>query len=775
MTNSIEPSLEDYWGIVLRRKWLILVSVLVATGVAIVLCVVLPKSYRSTTTVLVESQKIPESYVQSVVGGTIEERLTSIQQVVMSRSLLTQVAEEFHLLNEGISPEEKEGAINAMRRNVKVETVDSSGARGRSIEAFSISFAHEDPMIAMRVTERFASQFIEQNLKIREQLVEGASDFLEQELRLSKEKLEAQETLISEFKTKNIGELPQQMEANLRSLDRIQLELNATSEGIQNVSSRLSAIEKQINEYKVTGRTTSTGDANQSGAGRADPLIVRLAELERSLAALKAADYKDTYPDVVSTRQEIEAVKGQLAEKYGVAKEEVKQGASSGFDPVMKELLWQRETARIELEGLKEREHRLVAQKKQFEGRVERTPAHEQDLMILVRDYENTQKNYQALLEKKLNARVAENLEKRQKGEQFRIIDPANLPVVPEKPNRPLILLGGFALGCVLGFGSAFGLELLRPAFRRPEEAEGLLGLPILAAIPSFGILLGGKRYLPNTSGVTPASPGAKNAALLPYNTKGNGNGASSVGGALSFPLNRPTQGEPSLNLIAKWWPHSMIAEQYRVAATRLTLMSTGERRSVALVTSSVMGEGKSSTVVNLGHVFAQALDKNTLIIDCDLKRPTVSKYLSIPQGPGLADYWAGTHPLEACLHKVGDVPLWVLPAGSQTSKFVELSKIRQLEQLLDQLRPRFDHILLDAPPVFPLADLNVLSRMADVMVFVIRAGKTGRDVVEKALKTLRPQCQVGLILAGIESTSMPYYLYQYDDPVGARHKWAKE
>jgi polysaccharide biosynthesis transport protein len=767
MTNTVELGFQDYWEMVVRRKWLIVSCVVSAIGVASALCVVLPRSFRSTTTVLVESQKIPESYVQSVVGGTIEERLSSIQQVVLSRSLLTQVAEEFHLFNENVTPEEKEGVINAMRKNVKVDTVDSSGARGRSIEAFSISFSHGDPVVAMRVTERFASQFIEQNLKIREQLVEGASDFLEQELRLSKEKLEAQEKLISEFKTKNIGELPQQVEANLRSLDRIQLELNATSESIQSLSSRLSGIDKQINEYKVTGRSSSVNDAGQTNVGRIDPLIARLAELERSLAALKAADYKDTYPDVVSARQEIDTVKEQLAQKYGVSREEVKQGSSNVFDPVMKELIRQHENTRIELEGLKERERRLHVQKSQFEGRVERTPAHEQDLMILIRDYENTQKAYQTLLEKKLNARVAENLEKRQKGEQFRIIDPANLPVAPEKPNRPLILLGGLAVGCAMGFGSAFLIEMLRPAFRRPEEAESFLGLPILASIPSFATLIGVKGRAPS-AGATGLLE-RKRSALLPSYGAEKRHGPPTATNALS--LRHSIGHEASLNLIAKWWPHSMIAEQYRVAATRLALISTEQKHSVVLVTSSVMGEGKSSTTVNLGHVLAQALDRNTLIIDCDLKRPTVNKYLSTPSGPGLTDYWARIHPLDSCLHKMPDCPLWVLPAGTRSGQVVELSKIRQLADLIEEVRPRFDHILLDSPPVFPLADVNLLSGMADVMVFVIRAGRTGRDVVEKALKTMRPQCKVGLILAGIESTSMPYYLYDYNDPVAVGYQ----
>lgn len=769
MNSSTELGIHDYISVVRRRKWLILSVFTVSMTISVVLCFVLPKSFRSTTTVLVESQKIPESFVKSVIEGTIEGRISAIQQIVMSRSLLTQIADEFKLFPPGMSPEEREGVLIGLRKNIKVDKSVTGHARGRdTIEAFSISFAHGDPAIAKGVTERFASQFIDQNLKSREQMLEGASSFLEQELHIAEAKLEDQERSISDFKSKYMGELPQQMEANLRSLDRLQMDVNATRESIQTAINRVAILEKQVTEAASGSRTQGATESTSSSQGRGgDPLITRLAELERTLTTL-SAEYRETYPDIVQTRQEIEAVKDQLAIKYGVSKDEVKAGSSKLIDPMLRDQMRQRDEAKNELEVLKERLRRLVEQVKQYEGRVERVPSREQELMILLRDYDNMQKNYQSLLDKRLNARLAENLEKRQKGEQFRILDPANLPAIPESPNQLFILLGGLVVGCGLGFGSAFGIELLRPSFRRPEEAESLLGLPILAGIPSFSTLPGAKWSMPvspTLSGPISQSERNRKTPLLSCGKEVR-NGSSST--ALTKGV--PAQEEASWNLISKWWPNSMIAEQYRVAATRLALMSTGQKQSVALITSSVMGEGKSSTAINLGHIFAQGLDKRTLIIDCDLKRSAVSRYLAMPSGPGLADYWAGTHNIDECLHKMGDIPLWVLPAGTRSEKVIELSKVRQLEQLLDEMRPRFDQIILDAPPVFPLADLNFLSRMADVMVFVILAGKTSRDVVEKALKSLRPQCQVGIILAGVESMSIPSYQCHYDDPVGARY-----
>ena len=400
------------------------------------------------------------------------------------------------------------------------------------------------------------------------------------------------------------------------------------------------------------------------------------------------------------------------------------------------------------MELQKERLRRLIEQVKLHEGRVERTPAREQDLMILVRDYDNMQKNYQSLLEKKLNARVAESLEKRQKGEQFRILDPADVPASAESPNRPLILLGGLVVGCGLGFGAAYGMEMLRPAFRRSDEAETMLGLPVLASIPAFSSVFAGKESLRRAAFDKESRKlltGSQTADVSRHIIERSGDLQSA-----------------SWNLVSKWSPRSMVSEQFRVAATRLSLMTSERNSTVVLITSALVGEGKTSTAVNLSYVLAQELDKNTLLIDCDLKRPMVHAYSNTPQTPGLVDYLQGDQPLDACIHKMDDVPLWILPTGTSAKGVLELSKIKQLSRIIHDLRPRFDYILIDAPPILPLADLNVLSSMGDLMILVIRAGRTGREIVGQAYKSLRSGCPAGIVLTGVDSISTPYYMYDY-------------
>lgn len=755
-------TLADFWDIALRRKWLILGAIVGSVAIAGLLCLILPKSYRSSTLILVEDQKIPEEYVKAIVGRNIEERLIMIKQQVMSRTLLSRVIDEFKLYQGATQLEGFEGFIEGMRRNIRVDTVGSSGAGGKSVQAFSISFAHEDPLMAMKVTAKLTSQFIDENLRFREQFVEGASEFLEQELSKAKAGLEAQEQLISDYKKRFLGELPQQMEANLRALDRLESEMVGATESIENLTQRIAMIDKAVREYETFG-TTATG----LGGGNADPLVQHYKELQRSLTTLSAS-YKDTYPDIIMIKQEMDQIKAQLAEQHNISGQDVDTEAMKFLDPYLSGLMRQREEARLELAASKQRRQRLVAQMRQHEERVERTPQREQELMILVRDYDNMQRNYQSLLDKKLSAKVAENLEKRQKGEQFRIIDPANLPEKPEKPDRLRIMLLGLVIGCGAGFGGAFALEQLRSTFRRPEEAELLLGIPLLAAIPDLKTAYGGAGMaLPapssgfgaagnsGTSGCdTERDRGGRmqRGLLLPWTKlKGGMVRAQRHNGAQRLPV--------ELNLVSKWRPMSLVAEQFRVAATRLGLMASDRQNTVVVVSSAVKGEGKTAAAVNLGYTLARDLGKTTLLIDCDLKGPALHTYLRTGLEPGLVEVLQGTHSLEDSIHPLEKWPLWVLPAGNQENGPIELSKVHQLAKILTELRRRFDYIILDAPPILPLADMNVLANMADVLALVIRAESTGRDVVQRALNSLKPTIQSGIILTGVWTNGIPYYM----------------
>lgn len=765
MYNAIQPAqsdaeaepisviVQEYWGIILRKKWAVIACILAGIVVGALLCWILPKSYRSSTEILIENQKIPDEYVKGIGRGNLEERLMLIQEQVMSRAFLSPILEEFKLYEGLVRREGLESAIDKLRNAIKVDTVGTPGPSGqkkRAIEAITISFADEDPMTAMKVTAKLASLFIEENLKDREQLVTGVSVFLEQELQEAKKALEAQEQAISEYKTKYVGLLPEQIETNLRTLDRLQMELNGANDSLHSRTDKVNSLDRSINEYQMSIATRGIAlEDPKVGRKDVDPLLVRLQQLEQKLTTLRA-EWKETYPDISDTKQEIASVKEQLSEKYGASFVDqgggtVNQESESVIrkeplpDLYLRELKAQRNDLVTEISSLNSRRERLLQLIKETERRVEQTPAREQELSILVRDYENRQKNYQTLLEKQLNAHVAVNLEKRQKGEQFRILDPANLPEKLESPNRPVIMAFGLLGGCGMGIALVFGLDQFTPTFRRREEVELLPGVRVLATVPWFA--------------VSPSSePNNKEQS---YSFR-----SGEVGNVVGRPM-------PSLSLVAKWQPESIAAEQYRMAATRVVLSTERRRSTVIEVTSALEGEGKTTTVVNLGYTIARDLGRRTLLIDCDFRRPALHQYVGVAARAGLLDLLDGEASMDDCLCAIDEVSCSIMTVGRSDRATNELARIEQLKEVLPQLRAQFQYLLINTPPVLASATMGILSSLADEIVMVIKAGSSPQHVVQKAFAALNLTGERHVVLNGVDEQSLPHYLYGYSMPYG--------
>lgn len=790
-------TIRDYFDMLRSRKWLIASFVLVGLGLAAVLCYVLPKEYRSSTVIVVEEQRIPDRYVQGMVMGAVSDRLNLIQQQVTSRTVLEAMIKEYQLFPEAKDSSEIESAIARMRKNIRVETKG-----GGQMQLFAISFVHEIPETAQKVATALASQFIQDQVRIREAFVHGATEFIDQQLESARMSLEQKEEKISAFKMRHMGELPGQLETNLRTLDRLQKDLAAVSETLQKATDRKLAIQKAASSYEAVKGPLEQELREQVGVDRpspslgrvparaVDPTVLRLRELERQLEALSAR-FKDSYPDVVGTKQEIARLKALIASK---PKEESAlevggadaSGSPQGVkevreprpiprptvDPFLQELTAQRHDAEVGIDSMVERKKQLMAQVREYEARVEKTPILEQEMSALLRDYQNMEKNYQSLHEKKLSAQVAEDMEKRRKGEQFRMLDVANLPQSPEKPEVLKIMLLGLLGGCGIGIGAAVMIENANPVFRRQSDAEMLLGLPVLAGIPSFSSIyqesgksgqgiwaeksLEGRKTIGYQNGVK--KDGQKISVPTPVRMR------SPYGVAPANASNRITQRDtiPSvLNLVSRWRPTSVIAEQYRVAATRLLLTSSSQRGTTIVVTSSVKGEGKSATSVNLAYILGNDLGKRTLIIDCDLKNPTVNRYLGMDLSLGLTDVLSGDCLMEQAICQVEGTSLWMLSAGSRQS--FELVAVGKLNTILPDLRQQFDVIIIDSPPILPLADMHVIAGVADFLVMVIRAGTTGTAVVQRALRNLSPTCKAGVVITNLQSAETPSYMTAYE------------
>ncbi len=467
----------DYLDIISRRKWWLIVPVLISLIPAIFLYKYLPKSYISSTLILVEPQKVPSDYVKPAISGTMEDRLATIRQQILSRSLLHKIIDEFGLYKKEIKNLSSEEVLDSMRKQIDIKTVGS-----RNVDAFIISFEGSDPKTVMNVTNKLASLYIEENLKVRQDLIEGTTDFLEVELQRLKESLDKQEQKISDHKRKYMGSLPQQLDANLRSLDRYQMELQTISASLNLEEDKKSALEKRL---EVARNIPVTGTELQTERGSNNPDYDNLERMKRTLESLQA-DYTDAYPDVIILKRKIKDVEDALARKDSAddkTKGKINPDIRALYGSAVQRQLFD---TNKEIQSLRERQQSLGLKIQQLEKEVASTPLREQEVQGLLRDYDDTKRAYQSLLEKKLSAKLSENLEKRQKGEQFRIMDLANLP---EKPSKP-ILAGVFGMCLAGGFGAGAGLiflvEALDTSFKKPEEIEEELGLHVLAGIPTL-------------------------------------------------------------------------------------------------------------------------------------------------------------------------------------------------------------------------------------------------------------------------------------------------
>lgn len=473
MAEALAIKPEDIIKIVLKRRWYIFIPFIIAMIAGIYLSLTLPRVFSASTLILIQPQKVPSDFVRSLVSADIDSRISTISQQILSRTNLERIIREFKIFS---GPEQQdmfmEDKIGALRRRIKV---DVTRVR-REVDSFSISFKGSEPEKVMRVANTLASYFIDENLKVREAQAIGTSDFLEDELEAMRKRLEQVEEALRNYRKKFMGELPEQLETNLRVLDRIQEQL----------SSRMNSLRDAKNSLAVFESSTAT-ESVRTSEGIILPETVSYAnlnQLKNQLTNLKAS-YTDRHPDVVKLKNKIKDLEAELKEKAGQKKTDTESADDS--EVVMnRENMLQIIEVKREIKIVEDDIVKLKTQLKYYQERVEATPKREQELMVLQRDYNNIQESYSSLLNRKLEAEIAVNMEKKQKGEQFRIIDPARLPQKPVSPDMKKLLLLSIAAGLGIGGGIIFLLEYLDTSIKRPEDVGALCGLSVIAAMPSI-------------------------------------------------------------------------------------------------------------------------------------------------------------------------------------------------------------------------------------------------------------------------------------------------
>jgi len=464
-----------------RRKWLAVLVFLAPVTVAVSVAIFLPEVYQATATVLVDRQQVPESVVRPTVTSTLETRLQTINQEILSRSRLEALISRFGLYGEARKKLAPDDVIARMRQDIKLEIkgVEIKGREQEATVAFAISYRGSDPNTVAMVTNTLASFYIEENMKVRERQASGTSEFLRVQLDEAKKRLDDQEKQVSAFKRKYVGELPQQMDTNMATLDRLDAQLRANLDNQIRVNERRQLLAGQLAEAE------SVGVAAPQAATPLEPesAEARLARLKRELPTLLTR-YSEKYPDVIQTRGEIAALEKQIAERKSAptatAPEPVPAAPTS---PYVMRLREAKGEADAEANVLKTEAGRLRGTIGLYQSRVDNVPRREQEFKQVFRDYESTRELYQSLLKRYEDAHLAESMEQRQKGEQFRILDPAVPP--REALARRLRLIGLSMLASLaLAAGAVALAEQLDTSFHSKDDLRRFTLVPVLASIP---------------------------------------------------------------------------------------------------------------------------------------------------------------------------------------------------------------------------------------------------------------------------------------------------
>jgi polysaccharide chain length determinant protein (PEP-CTERM system associated) len=471
---------EEVASLLLRGSWIIGLGLVLGAGAAAGVSWFIPNEYRSETLVLVIPQRVPENYVQSTVSTRLEDRIQSIREQILTRSRLEGIIEEFDLY----ADERKELPMEDVIADMKLKVV----TRVTRTDAFTVSFVGDTPEIAQKVTARLSSMFTEENMRDRTVIAETTNQFLQTQLDAAKQQLSEREKLVQDFRLKYAGELPDQVQTNLSSLQNVEIQLQTLTESMNRDRERRTQLERLIAESSIPEPPAVITVAPAPANAPQTP-DQQLETAESNLRSMRTRLTPD-HPDVVRATLQVERMRKEVAtqnQARGLPEapsaprvsqaETMRRSRLAGHQSELQGLLAQMEQKQRDEVQLRESVSGI-------RRRLDAAPIRQSELTSLNRDYQTLERNYQDLLRRYEDSKVAANMERRQIGEQFREIDPARIPESPYKPNRLLITGIGAAMGLLIGVGIVGLREFLNRGLRTADDVLACLDLPVLATLP---------------------------------------------------------------------------------------------------------------------------------------------------------------------------------------------------------------------------------------------------------------------------------------------------
>ncbi len=521
--------IRDIWRIVRKRKWGIIIPAAVIFVLLSAIAYLLPAIYKSETLILIENQKIPMEYVQSTVTSQVEERLNTINQRIMSRTRLEEIIHKFSLYQEYKEKWTREEIIEKMREDINLELIstqglDKSGRQSVFTVAFKLSYDGKNPRTVQSVASELASLYIEENLKVRVDASAMTTRFVTDEIKKMEAEIQKIGKAISDFKEQHLAELPEQLQVNMANLDRFERYLETTHRDLQSARSSLVFLKGQLvmidpdatmvssygqrilspSEQLEIDRTNLISLQAKLSDNHPDLIEIknRIARLEEEVGTNNdgktlresltqkenehtslLASYTEKHPDVIRAKAEIEDLKKKIDEAANTPELEF---AVNPTNPAYINLQTQIESKNLEIKQLQQREKEYRQQIEYYQQRIANTSSVEKALTTMQSDYSVAVANYQQMVNKETQAKISESLENRQQAERFTIIDPAQLPEEPYKPNRMAIIFIGLILGIGAGTGAGFFFEYMDQSFSSADELRAFLDYPVLAVLPTM-------------------------------------------------------------------------------------------------------------------------------------------------------------------------------------------------------------------------------------------------------------------------------------------------
>lgn len=492
-----------------KRKWLILAVWGVTAGLSIGVVHSLPAVYKAEAVILVDSQKIPESFVSSTVTGDIADRLALITQNVMTSARLLGIIDDFDLYRQERSHLTQEELLRKMRDDISIG-YDKSGTSDRT-QAFRLGYQGRNAKTVAAVTNRLASLYVEENVRTREDQAQGTVTFLRRQLQEAKSSLDDQERKVARFKQEHNGTLPEQQSSLLGMLNSLGMQLEGIQTSIARVQESKLSLQASLSAAESSEATLRAGlrqaqVSAQSGADSGAVLKPRSEILEAQLRQLRLR-YLPEYPDVIALERQIAEAKREESEASATAQ----SGETNPADrlavtgpskrrpmivsPELLQITERIATIRAQIavtdhqaESLEKERQQITAAISDCQARISKLPLVEQEMAALKRNYEESANNYNSLLQKQLAAGMATDMERSQKSQRFTISDPARVPEKPIKPKRPLLTAIGCIASLVVSLLVGFAIEFRKQRFLGEWELPA--GTVVLGRVPRIEMMV---------------------------------------------------------------------------------------------------------------------------------------------------------------------------------------------------------------------------------------------------------------------------------------------